>query len=79
MLTGGNVADCVAGAGLLARLPACEILHGDKGDDSAAIRRQVEKDGAMPNIPPRPTENGRTAFRRSSIAIATPSNACFAG
>ncbi len=50
MLTGGNVADCVAGAELLARLPACEILHGDKGYDSDAIRRQVEKDAAMPNI-----------------------------
>jgi len=37
----------------LARLPPCEILHGDKGYDSNAIRRQVEKDGAMPNIPPK--------------------------
>jgi IS5 family transposase len=53
MLTGGNVADCKAGAELLARLPPCEILHGDKGYDSDAIRRQVESDGAMPNIPPK--------------------------
>ena len=42
MLTGGNVADCTAGELLLARLPLCEILHGDKGYDSDAIRRQVE-------------------------------------
>ena len=31
LLTGGNVADCTAGAELLARLPPCEILHGDNG------------------------------------------------
>jgi hypothetical protein len=39
--------------------------RGEKGYDSDAIRRQVEKDGAMPNIPtsrPRPIANGRTAF-----------------
>ena len=28
---------------------------------------------------PRPTANGRTALRRSSIVIATPSSACSAG
>jgi hypothetical protein len=27
----GNVADCTVGAHLRARLPICEILHGDKG------------------------------------------------
>jgi len=62
MLTGGNVADCVAGAELLARLPACEILHGDKGYDSDAIRRQVEKDGAMPNIPPKVNRKWKNCF-----------------
>jgi IS5 family transposase len=39
MLTGGNVADCTAGAALLERLPECEILHGDRGYDANAIRR----------------------------------------
>ena len=53
MLTGGQVADCTAGAQLLERLPACRILHGDKGYDSDAIRRQVEENGTMPNIPPK--------------------------
>ena len=62
MLTGGNVADCVAGAELLARLPACEVLHGDKGYDSDAIRRQVEKDGAMPNIPPKANRKWKNCF-----------------
>lgn len=30
---------------------ACSILHGDKGYDSDAVRRQIEAGGAMPNIP----------------------------
>ncbi len=36
------MADCTAGALLLERLPACRLLHADKGYDSDAIRRQVE-------------------------------------
>ena len=62
MLTGGQVADCTAGAELLARLPACEILHGDKGYDSDAIRRQVEDAGAMPNIPPKANRKWKNCF-----------------
>ena len=61
MLTGGNVADCTAGAGL-ADFPPCEILHGDKGYDSNAIRRQVESDGAMPNIPPKANRKWKNCF-----------------
>ena len=62
MLTGGQVADCTAGAELLERLPACEILHGDKGYDANAIRRQVEDRGAAPNIPPKANRNGKNCF-----------------
>ena len=62
MLTGGNVADCRAGERLLARLPLCEILHGDKGYDSNAIRRQVEAKGAMPNIPPKANRKWKNCF-----------------
>ena len=62
MLTGGNVADCTAGAALLARLPTCDILHGDKGYDSDAIRRQVENAGVMPNIPPKTNRNWKNCF-----------------
>jgi transposase len=51
MLTGGNVADCAAGAELLSKMPVCDILHRDKGYDSDAIRQQVENVGVMPNIP----------------------------
>ena len=62
MLTGGNVADCTAGELLLAHLPPCEILHGDKGYDSNALRRQVEATGAMPNIPPKANRRWKNCF-----------------
>ena len=55
LLTGGQIADCTAGAVLLEEMPRSAILHGDKGYDSDAIRRQVEGKGAMPNIRPRRT------------------------
>jgi transposase len=51
LITGGQIADCTAGALLLERLPACRLLHADKGYDSDAIRRQVEARGTAPNIP----------------------------
>jgi hypothetical protein len=47
---------------LLARLPPCEILHGDKGYDSDAIRRQVEDGGALPNIPPKANRKWKNCF-----------------
>lgn len=53
LLTGGQVADCTAGAALLNQIPAARILHGDKGYDSNVIRRQVEENGTIPNIPPK--------------------------
>ncbi|MBK9082660.1 MAG: IS5 family transposase [Rhizobiales bacterium] len=62
MLTGGNVADCTAGAALLGRLPECEILHGDKGYDANAICLQVEERGAMPNIPPKANRKWKNCF-----------------
>jgi transposase len=62
MLTGGHVADCTAGARLLERLPDCDILHGDKGYDSNAIRRQIEERNAMPNIPPKANRKWKNCF-----------------
>jgi transposase len=62
MLTGGQVADCTAGAALIEKLPACEILHADKGYDSNAIREQVQSHGAMPNIPPKINRKWKTCF-----------------
>jgi transposase len=77
MPTGGHVADCSAGAAWLARLPARDILHADKGYDVNAIRRQVEDRGATPNIPPKANRNGKTASRQSFTETATPSNGMF--
>lgn len=62
MLTGGQVADCTAGAALLDHLPECEILHADKGYDADAIRRQVEQRGTMPNIPPKANRKWKNCF-----------------
>src|SRR5205823_1858634 len=50
LLTGGQVADCIAADELLDRLLTAEILHGDKGYDSDAVRRKIENKGAAPNI-----------------------------
>lgn len=62
ILTGGNVADCSAGELLLEQMPRTAILHGDKGYDSNAIRRQVEGKGAMPNIPPKANRRWKNCF-----------------
>ena len=53
LLTGGQVADCTAASVLLERLPTCPIPHADKGCDTNHIRRIVEAEGTMPNIPPK--------------------------
>ena len=62
MLTGGQVADCTAGEQLLEQMPQASMLHGDKGYDSNAIRRQVENKGAMPNIPPKANRHWKNCF-----------------
>jgi transposase len=62
LLTGGQVADCAAGATLLKELPAARMLHGDKGYDSDAIRRQIEATGVTPNIPPKSNRRWKPCF-----------------
>ena len=62
MLTGGQVADCKAGAALLERLPDCKIVHADKGYDTDILRRQIEASGAMPNIPPKSNRIWKNCF-----------------
>ena len=62
LLTGGQVADCTAAAKMLEKIPGASILHGDKGYDSDAIRRQVEAKGAMPNIPPKANRRWKNCF-----------------
>ena len=58
------MADCTAGAELLERMPRCRILHGDKGYDSDAIRRQIQGPGRCRTSRPRRTDAGRIAFAR---------------
>lgn len=43
-------------------MPVAQILHGDKGYDSNAIRRQVEETGAMPNIAPKVNRRWKPCF-----------------
>src|SRR5215210_2887362 len=62
LLTGGQVADCTAGALLLEQMPRSAILLADKGYDSDAIRRQVEANGTMPNIPPKANRRWKNFF-----------------
>ena len=38
------------------------MLHGGKGYDANAIRRQVEERGAMPNIPPKANRKWKKRF-----------------
>ena len=47
---------------MLQQMPAARILHGDKGYDSNAIRRQVEENGTMPNIPPKANRRWKNCF-----------------
>lgn len=62
LITGGNVADCTAGHELLRGLPDARILHADKVYDSDAIRRQIEANGTMPNIPPKANRRWKNTF-----------------
>ncbi|PWJ17030.1 Transposase [Jannaschia seohaensis] len=65
MLTGGNVADCIAAETLLERLPPhALVVLGDKGYDSTALREQVKRLGAFPNIPPRKKRKRRIFWCR---------------
>jgi transposase len=61
MLTGGQVADCTAGARLLEQLSRCDILPGE-GDDSNAIQHQIADHGAMANIPAETNRKWKTCF-----------------
>jgi transposase len=56
------VADCIAADELLDRLLAAEILHGDKGYDSNAVRQKIESKGAAPNIPPKTNRRWKNCF-----------------
>ena len=50
-ITGGEVNDCSAAPGLIAKLPDAEVIVADKGYDSECIREQITKQGARAVIP----------------------------
>ena len=56
------MADCIAADELLDGLLAAEILHGDKGYDSNAVRQKIESKGAAPNIPPKTNRRWKNCF-----------------
>ena len=62
MITGGNVADCTAGATLLDRLPDCEVVHADRAYDANALRQKIQEHGALANIPPKANRKWKNCF-----------------
>ena len=56
------MADCVAADTLLDDAPKTDLLHGDKGYDSDAVRRKIESQGAAPNIPPKVNRRWKSCF-----------------
>ncbi len=62
LLTGGHVADCTAADRLLDQLTAADLVHGDKGYDTNAVRRKIEAMGAAPNIPPKVNRRWKSCF-----------------
>jgi transposase len=63
LLTGGQVPDCVAAEPLIALLPGgVNVICGDKGYDSNAVRAQIECRGAAPNIPPKSNRRWKPGF-----------------
>ena len=65
-LTGGNVADCIAGEALLSDMPiGSMVLHGDKGYDSDRFRQLVSDCDVAPNIPPKTNRRYKPSFFKS--------------
>ena len=62
LLTGGQVPDCVAADTLLDEIGTAELVHGDKGYGTNAVREKIEAKGAAPNIPPKVTRVWKNCF-----------------
>lgn len=56
----------LAGSALLERMPTARILHGGKGYNSNAIRRQVEQSGTLSKIPTKANRRWKNCFSRVS-------------
>ena len=46
----------------LTQMKPADLLHGDKGYDSNAIRHKIEGKGTMPNIPPKANRRWKNCF-----------------
>lgn len=68
LLTGGQVADRTAADRLLDQLTTANLVHGDKGYDSNAVRRKI---GLPPTYRPRSIAVERPASRPTSTAAGT--------
>ena len=47
---------------LLERMPACKVLHADKGYDTDAIRHRIETATTLPNIPAKSNRRWKPCF-----------------
>jgi transposase len=47
---------------LLDQVASAEIIHGDKGYDTNAVRQKIEAKGAAPNIPPKVNRVWKNCF-----------------
>jgi hypothetical protein len=52
----------VAADTLLDQVSASDLVHGDKGYDTNAVRQKIEAKGATPNIPPKSTRVWKSCF-----------------
>lgn len=63
-LTPGQAADCRAAEAMLDGLPAGCIVHVGRAYDTNRIRDLVERQGAVPNIPPKANRHRKCCFGR---------------
>jgi transposase len=68
LLTGGQVADCIAADTLLDYMPEATILHGDKGYDSDAVRRKIESKARRAEYPAK----GQSTLEELLLALSLP-------
>jgi transposase len=64
LLTGGQAADCRVGALLLQHVPPGALVIADRAYNTDAIRRLIEVQGAVPNLPSKMTRRWKNCFSK---------------
>ncbi len=64
LLTVGQAADCRAAGTLLQAIPADALVMADRAYDTDAIRRQIQEQGGVPNIPSKRNRRWKACFSR---------------